>query len=101
VIYPRLVYFQGLHRQQSIKSVPLPSCARFHQVQENPDGKGSEMRTYSFIPTRCNIRQAAVSGETGLSALPDLGLSRHAALRRLNTDVNVRCNDDASYATGD
>jgi len=41
VIYPRLVYFQGLHRQQSIKSVPLPSCARFHQVQENPDGKGS------------------------------------------------------------
>jgi len=40
-VYPRLVYFQGLHRQQSIKAVPLPSHARFHQIQENPDGKGS------------------------------------------------------------
>jgi len=50
VIYPRLVYFQGLHRQQSIKSVPLPSCARFHQVQENPDGKGSLMGRLSAVP---------------------------------------------------
>jgi len=59
VIYPRLVYFQGLHRQQSIKSVPLPSCARFHQVQENPDGKGSMIAADAWrLPAGAWLRPA-------------------------------------------
>ncbi len=37
---------------------------------------------------------------SGARGFPSLNLSRHVALRRLNADADVRCNDDASDATG-